>query len=108
MALGLFLFFAASAVDSATVTAAADAAAADAAAATAAANVSADVAPEAALQYLQGAGIRTRDTATADRCATTEIHSPFLTGYSVQTFQNLQSGPVFSKLSLFLFLRREI
>ena len=102
MALGLFLFFAASAVDSATVTAAADAAAA-----TAAANVSADVAPEAAL-YLQGAGIRTRDTATADRCATTEIHSPFLTGYSVQTFQNLPSGPVLSKLSLFLFLRREI
>ena len=103
MAVGLFLFFAASAVDSATVTAAADDAAA-----TAAANVSADVAPEAALQYLQGAGIRTRDTATADRCATTEIHSPFLTGYSVQTFQNLQSGPVLSKLSLFLFLRREI
>ena len=35
-------------------------------------------AAEAALQYLHGAGIRTRDsaTATADRCATNELHSP--------------------------------
>ena len=43
------------------VTAAADAAAVEAAADS--------VAAEAALQYLQGAGIRTRDSATADRCA---------------------------------------
>ena len=31
-------------------------------------------AAEAALQYLQGVGIRTRDSATADRCATTHPH----------------------------------
>ena len=52
MAFGLFLFFVASA-------AAADAATALTAAAVAAA--------ETALQYLQGAGIRTRDSATAER-----------------------------------------
>ena len=55
-----FLFFTASsagAVES-------EAAAAAAAAATAAA--------ESALQYLHGAGIRNRDSATADRCATNE------------------------------------
>ena len=31
---------------------------------------------EASVQYLQGAGIRTQDYATADRCATNELHSP--------------------------------
>ena len=57
---GLFLFFAASAVAAAeaAVEAADDAAAA-----------------EAALQYLQDAGIRTQDSATADRCATTLKHT---------------------------------
>ena len=59
-------FFSAFAVDAVTAAAAADAAEA-AAAATAA---------EAALPYLQGARTRTRDSATADRCATHELHSP--------------------------------
>ena len=59
---GLFLFFAASAVAVAAAEAAVEAAD-DAAAA------------EAALQYLQDAGIRTQDSATADRCATTLKHT---------------------------------
>ena len=59
-------FFSAFAADTVTAAAAADAAEA-AAAATAA---------EAALPYLQGARTRTRDSATADRCATHELHSP--------------------------------
>ena len=33
-------------------------------------------AAEAALQYLQGVGIRTHDSATTDRCANNEQHSP--------------------------------
>ena len=35
-----------------------------------------ETAAEAALQYLRGDEIRTRDSATADRCATCEPHSP--------------------------------
>ena len=66
VAFGLFLFFVASA-------AAADAATADAATALTAAAVAA---AETALQYLQGAGIRTRDSATADRFTINELHSP--------------------------------
>ena len=50
------------------VTAAANAAAVEAAADS--------VAAEAALQYLQGAGIRTRDSATADSFTINELHSP--------------------------------
>ena len=57
-----FLYFAASAA-AATVTAAAATVTAAAATITAA----------AALQYLQGARIRTRASATADRCATNEL-----------------------------------
>ena len=50
-------------------TAAAAAGAADAATVAAAATAAA----EAALQYLQGAGIGTRDSATTFRCATNEL-----------------------------------
>ena len=53
---------------------AADAAGAADAADAADAAVDAATAAEAALQYLQGVGIRTRDSATADRCATTHPH----------------------------------
>ena len=60
-----FLFFAASA-----------ASAADADAAVTAAAASAASAADADLQYLQVAGIRNRNSATADRCATNELHSP--------------------------------
>ena len=72
VAFGLFLFFTASAAAASSV-AVADAAvgAADVeATATAAAET------EAALQYLQVVGIRTQDSATADRCATNELNSP--------------------------------
>ena len=88
-----FLLLAVSAAASAGATGAADAAnaaeAADAATAieaTASAEAAADAAADAAvdtdaaaknaIQYLQGAGIRTRDSAIAERCATNEPHSP--------------------------------
>ena len=60
-----FLFFAASA-----------ASAADADAAVTAAAASAASAADADLQYLQGAGILNRHSATADSCATNELHLP--------------------------------
>ena len=61
-----FLFFASSA-------------AADDDNAAGAANAANAPAAEAALQYLQGSGILTRDFSTTDRCATNELHStPFL------------------------------
>ena len=72
VAFSLFVFFAASAASSAAGAAAfAGASAVDAAIITAAV-----AAAEPALQYLQGAGIRTRDSATADRCAINELQSP--------------------------------
>ena len=66
-----FLFFAASA---ASVADAAVTAAAASAASTADAAVTA--AADADLQYWQGAGIRNRHSATADSCATNELHLP--------------------------------
>ena len=93
LAFNYFAFFLLLAVSAAASAAAADAAnaaeAADAATAieaTASAEAAADAAADAAvdtdaaaknaLQYLQGAGIRTRDSAFAERCATNELHSP--------------------------------
>ena len=73
-----FIFFAASA-DSDAATAAADTVSVTAAAAVEADTASAETvatADEAALKYLQVAAIRTRDSATADRCTTNELHSP--------------------------------
>ena len=37
--------------------------------------IAAVAAADAAVQYLQGAGIRTRDFATTDRCATSELYT---------------------------------
>ena len=62
-----FLFFAASAAADAASTVTAAAAAVDATA-------TADSA-EAALQHLQGAGIRPRDSATEDKFATNELYT---------------------------------
>ena len=93
LAFNYFAFFLLLAVSAAASAAAADAAnaaeAADAATAieaTASAEAAADAAADAAvdtdaaaknaIQYLQGAGIRTRDSAIAERCATNEPHSP--------------------------------
>ena len=90
LAFNYFAFFLLLAVSAAASAAAADAAnaaeAADAAtaieatasaeAAADAAAVDTDAAAKNALQYLQGAGIRTRDSAFAERCATNELHSP--------------------------------
>ena len=61
-----FLFFASSAASSA---------ADDDDNAAGAANAANAPAAEAARQYLQGAGIRTRDSATTERCATSELQS---------------------------------
>ena len=76
-----FLFFSASvdASSAATANGAADAATAAvvvAAATEADAAVDATAAAEAAFQNFLGAGIRTRDSATANRCAPNELHSP--------------------------------
>ena len=79
-----FLFFSASVDASSAATAngavgAADAATAAvvvAAATEADAAVDATAAAEAAFQNFLGAGIRTRDSATANRCAPNELHSP--------------------------------
>ena len=68
VAVGLILLFVAAAADFA-----ADAATADAAFATAEAVAAAS---EADLKYLQVAEIRSRDSATAHKCATNELHSP--------------------------------
>ena len=61
----------------------AEAGAAEAATASAADNTAAEAADaetaaaaEAELQYFKRAGIRTRNSATADRCASNELHSP--------------------------------
>ena len=65
----------------------ADAGAAEAPTAAAAeATVDAETAAaaEAELQYLKGAGIRTRNSATADRCATNELHSPLRVDTEIQ------------------------
>ena len=48
-------------------------------------------AAEADLQYFQGAGIQTRDSATADRCATDELHSPLM--WYCTTFTHPASQP---------------
>ena len=76
-----FLFFSASvdASSAATANGAADAATAAvvvAAATEADAAVDATAAADAAFQNFLGAGIRTRDSATANRCAPHELHSP--------------------------------
>ena len=74
-----FLFFAASAAsvaDAAVTAAAASAASTADAAVTAAADAAVTAAADADLQYLQGAGIRNRHSATADSCATNELHLP--------------------------------
>ena len=74
VALGLFLFFAPSTASVAGAAAEDDAAAAAAAYDDTANEDASD--GEAVLQYLQGTGIRTRDSATADRCATNKLNSP--------------------------------
>ena len=68
-----FLFFAASAAADAAATTTVTAVAAEAAAVEIIAT--ADPAAEAALQHLQGAGIRPRDSATEDKFATNELYT---------------------------------
>ena len=64
----------------------ADAGAADNTAAEAAvdAETAAAAAAEAELQYFKRAGIRTRNSATADRCASNELHSPLRVDTEIQ------------------------
>ena len=69
----------------------AEAGAAEAATASAADNTAAEAADaetaaaaEAELQYFKRAGIRTRNSATADRCASNELHSPLRVDTEIQ------------------------
>ena len=69
------LFADAGAADNTAAEAAVDAETAAAASAAAA---------EAELQYFKRAGIRTRNSATADRCASNELHSPLRVDTEIQ------------------------
>ena len=63
---------------------AATASAADNTAAEAAVDAETAAAAEAELQYFTRAGIRTRNSATADRCASNELHLPLRVDTEIQ------------------------